>query len=440
MVKATHEIRDPIHTFIKVDNDDRKVIDSNPVQRLRNVHQLALSYLVYPGATHKRFEHSLGVMELASQIFDIVTDQNNIHEEARKRFEQLNKDDAKMYWRKVLRIAALCHDIGHLPFSHAAEKELLPKDWDHEKLTRKLIESDEMENIWKSLSMPVRSEDIVKLAIGPGKASDLKFTEWEEILSDIITGDAFGADRIDYLLRDSYHSGVSYGKFDHHRMIDCLRILPHYTMHEGENGINALYLGLESGGIQSAEALLFARYQMYSQVYLHPVRRIYDIHLKDFLCRWLPGGNFPVNTEEHLSITDIEVLQGIRAATLDSNNPSHIHAKRIDSRNHFKVFYERVPSDRERNPDVMNLLSRAACQEFGNENIRSDVFTAKGGLNNFPVKVFDNEIASSLAISKTLRDLPEAVAGYIYVEHSLRSKAKEWLLEKKELILTNDGG
>ncbi|TEB10432.1 hypothetical protein Pmgp_02341 [Pelotomaculum propionicicum] len=79
MTKIYHEIRDPVHVFIKLDNDERKVLNSFPFQRLRHIHQLAMSYLVYPGATHKRFEHSLGVMELAGRVFDIVTQEVNIH-------------------------------------------------------------------------------------------------------------------------------------------------------------------------------------------------------------------------------------------------------------------------------------------------------------------------------------------------------------------------
>src|SRR5215813_11824407 len=77
-MKHSHEFRDPIHTFISVRTDERTVIDSRPFQRLRHIHQLALSYLVYPGATHKRFEHSLGVMEIASRIYDVVTEPANI--------------------------------------------------------------------------------------------------------------------------------------------------------------------------------------------------------------------------------------------------------------------------------------------------------------------------------------------------------------------------
>src|SRR5438067_8490151 len=119
MVKALHEIRDPVHTFIRVDTDERMVVDSPPVQRLRHIHQLALTYLVYPGATHKRFEHSLGVMELAGRVFDVLADRAT--DQIRDLLKPLSNEDELRYWRRVVRMAALCHDVGHLPFSHAAD-------------------------------------------------------------------------------------------------------------------------------------------------------------------------------------------------------------------------------------------------------------------------------------------------------------------------------
>ena len=136
MIKNIHEIRDPIHVFIKLDSQERQVLDSQPVQRLRHINQLALTYLLYPGATHKRFEHSLGVMELASRIFDVVTHPEHLSDNIRDLFPQINDLDKCKYWRRVLRMAALCHDIGHLPCSHASEDELLPTVWTHEKITR----------------------------------------------------------------------------------------------------------------------------------------------------------------------------------------------------------------------------------------------------------------------------------------------------------------
>ncbi len=79
---SNQEIRDPIHNFIRLEPGEKQVLDSAPFQRLRQIHQLALTYLLYPGATHRRFEHSLGVMELAGRVFDVVTDSENIHHES----------------------------------------------------------------------------------------------------------------------------------------------------------------------------------------------------------------------------------------------------------------------------------------------------------------------------------------------------------------------
>ena len=200
-----------------------EVLNSRPVQRLRHIHQLALTYLVYPGATHKRLEHSLGVMELAGRVYDVVTNPANI-----QRFPSVRDivpDHDSMdhaYWRRVVRMAALCHDIGHLPFSHAAEDDLLPTGWDHEKLTIQLILADELRNKWKALK--IAPEHVAKLAVGPKKYTAEPFSDWETMLSEIITGNAFGVDRMDYLLRDSLHCGVAYGKFDHFRLIDTIRI------------------------------------------------------------------------------------------------------------------------------------------------------------------------------------------------------------------------
>src|ERR1700731_4267978 len=136
MSKHIHEIRDPIHVFVRLDSDERAILDARPFQRLRHIHQLALTYLLYPGATHKRFEHSLGVMELAGRVFEVLTRPANITDDVRDLLLDLGNPDALSYWKRVLRMAALCHDIGHLPFSHAAEDELLPKGWNHERLSR----------------------------------------------------------------------------------------------------------------------------------------------------------------------------------------------------------------------------------------------------------------------------------------------------------------
>ena len=132
------------------------------------------------------------------------------------------------------------------------------------------------------------------------------------MLSEIIVGDAFGVDRMDYLLRDSLHAGVQYGRFDHHRLVDTLRILPK-SDESGQSGEPTL--GLEFGGLHSAETMLMARYSMFAQLYLHPVRRAYDRHLIQFLSGWLSGGTFPVEPEDFIAYTDIQVLAAIAERT-----------------------------------------------------------------------------------------------------------------------------
>lgn len=190
---------------------------------------------------------------------------------------------------------------------------------------------------------------------------------------------------MDYLLRDSHHVGVAYGKFDHYRLIDTLRILPSPTDRSTEGGAPAL--GLESGGIQSAEALMFARYFMYSQVYFHVVRRIYDIHLMDFLRDWLPSGTFSTVPSAHLTLTDNEVTAAFIAAAADNNLPGHAHAKRIINRQHFKVVYERNPDDVAINPDAGAAVCAALGAVVGNNNVRRDNYQQRGGAPDFPVRL-----------------------------------------------------
>ncbi len=434
MPKNIHEIRDPIHVFVRLDSHEREVLNSRPFQRLRHIHQLALTYLVYPGATHKRFEHSLGVMELASRVFDIVAKPDNVTDQIRNLLGPLNQPDELRYWRRVVRMAALCHDIGHLPFSHAAEKELLPDGWDHERLTREIISSDEMRSIWDRITPPLRYEDIVKLAVGPKKTKDLQFSDWETILSEIIVGDAFGVDRMDYLLRDSHHAGVAYGKFDHYRLIDTLRILPPPPSGEGEDSQEPA-LGVEQGGIQSAEALMLARYFMFSQVYCHHVRRIYDIHLMDFLKEWLKGGAFSSDLSVHLGMTDNEVTAGLLAAAFDQSKLGHLHARRIVAREHFKRVYERNPDDMKINSEAGIAVFEALNAEFGSENFRHDRYPQGSGAPDFPVRMRDDRIVSSLAISETLNNVPVVSIDYVFAERTKVANAQKWLREHRANII-----
>jgi uncharacterized protein len=296
-VKRVHEFRDPLHDFIELNRQERSVVDSIPFQRLRHIHQLALSSLVYPGATHTRFEHSLGVMHLAKRVFDIVTHPQRRHPAIAHIFPD---QEHLPYWKSALAIAALLHDVGHLPFSHAAEKQLLPKGEDHESLTLQLIDSDYIRPLLDD-GQKIKPIDVQKLSIGKKKLTKkgVHFSDWEAVLSEIVTGNAFGVDRIDYLLRDSFQTGTSYGKFDHKKLLESLRILP--ASGQAEGGSEPI-LGVDQGGLHSAEALLLARYFMYEQVYFHPVRRSYDWHLIEFMkAHYASQGSYEQGNESRLT-------------------------------------------------------------------------------------------------------------------------------------------
>ncbi len=431
MPKYIHEIRDPIHVFVKLDSHERRVLDSGPLQRLRNVHQLALSYLVYPGATHMRFEHSLGVMDLAAKVFDVLTNSQAIREGIRSLVPELSRPDELAYWRRVLRMAALCHDVGHLPFSHAAEDRLLPNGWTHEHLTVQLIRCPELEEIWQSHTPPLVSKHIAKLAVGPKVYTSEAFTTWETLLSEIISGDAFGVDRMDYLLRDSHHIGVAYGRFDHHRLIDTLRILPSLDS-------DAPSLGMEHGGLHSAEALLLARYFMFQQVYLHPIRRVYDLHLIEFLESWLGGGQFPTEVDAHLSYSDVDVLIGIRQASGDTSHVAHESAKRLSQRNHYKVAYSLSSSDLDKHPEPGRILHDALRDQFGEGNVRRDsYYKASGGVFDFPLLTQNDDLVSAYAESKVLSNIPTPAIDFVFVNPIRRDEAKKWLEGRTPNLLEN---
>lgn len=435
------EIRDPIHTFVRLDPSDRAVVDSEPLQRLRHIHQLSLSSFVYPGATHKRFEHSLGVMELAGRVFDVITHPENCRHDIVA--EMRTDRDALRYWRRVLRMAALCHDIGHLPFSHAAEQELLPEGWSHERLTVRLIRYLDEPDIWRATKPPLEWLDIAKLAVGPELKGFLdldgvSFTEplfpnWESILSEIIISDTFGVDRMDYLLRDSYYAGVAYGRFDHHRLIDSLRVLPREYQDTSEPA-----LGVDSGGLHSAEALLLARYFMYSQVYFHRTCKVYDAHLSRFLRKWLEAsgaGGFPVEPKEHLTYTDHEVMQAMRAAARNPDDPGHQPARCILGRDHLRLFWSREPGETSAS-DRAAMVWDAARKEFGDEHVIRCSRPPKDQSIDFPVDTWSKQVNSALRVSNVLVNIPVASFDYVFIAPSTREKAHKWLEENLEQILS----
>jgi len=198
-------------------------------------------------------------------------------------------------------------------------------------------------------------------------------------------------------------------------------------------------LGVELGGIHSAEAVALARYFMYTQVYFHHVRRVYDIHLKDFLRTWLPGGKFAVTVNGALSITDNEVLAAIRTAEADEHAVGHVQARRILCRDHYRVLYSRNPADIATNRDASAAVAKAATEKFGAEFIRWDQVLPKQAGVNFPVRMLDGRIESSLQVSVVLTGIPPAMVDLVFIESTLSGKGRSWLDGNLDKIIAPKG-
>lgn len=347
-----HEIRDPVHGFVVYDDFERELIDSHPFQRLRRIKQLATTHLVYPGAVHTRFEHSLGVMHLATEVFDELVHK---HWDSVERVLGLTDRDELGRLRRVLRLAALLHDIGHAPFSHGPE-ELLPGG--HEAVTVRVIEITEIRDIIdeRYYTKGIRVTDVIPVAVGAKKVTQLP-SAIGQFLSEILTG-PFGVDRMDYLLRDSLHTGVKYGQFDVHRLVNTLTL----TIHpETGNPV----IALERGGVHAAEGLLLARYFMFQQVYYHPVRRIYDWHLKQFVLDLLGHKPFPVDDlAEYLRWDDAGVEYCLYRCPRSRSAAS---GRFFTGRGHLRMAFEAPEGRVEAYCDRAEELRTALLDKFGDK-------------------------------------------------------------------------
>ena len=220
----TKFINDPVHGFITINDPFIFEIISHPwVQRLRRINQMAMSYLVYPGAVHSRWHHALGAYHLMG---------NALHELKQKGIEISEEEE------QAAKIAILLHDVGHGPFSHALES-ILVKDLEHEAISLMIMQA-----------LDDQFNGKLKMAIEIFKGSYHK-----KFLHQLISGQ-LDVDRMDYLTRDSFFSGVIEGS------IGCDRILKMLTVHQGA-------LMVEEKGIYSIENFLVARRLMYWQVYQH---------------------------------------------------------------------------------------------------------------------------------------------------------------------------
>jgi HD superfamily phosphohydrolase len=256
-------IRDPVHNIIPFADDDcdrllLSLINTKEFQRLRRIKQLGLSQLVFPGADHSRFAHSIGVMQFARRMLD--------------RLAQVRPkcvDDEK---RVIVLAAALLHDVGHGPFSHAFEKITGDK---HEKRTLEIIRSDETEVNSVLREFDRRLPEKLAVFFDEEMGEDTREGAVVPPYLTQVVSSQLDADRFDYLLRDSYATGTEYGRFDHEWL------LQHLDVDEPRGR-----LFLHAKALLAAETYVFARYHMYRNVYYHKTTRAAEVMLRLMLQRY----------------------------------------------------------------------------------------------------------------------------------------------------------
>ncbi len=228
-------LRDPLWNNIRLEPLALALLDTSVVQRLRYVRQLGLAYLVYPGATHSRFEHALGAYHLAGIAIRLLDEQGALSGVPAREVA-------------VVRAAALLHDVGHYPFSHALEEIGVTH---HEEVARPLLMEGPIADILTRMLGADAPRDVYALISGQSDSP----------LQGLISG-SVDLDKIEYLKRDGTMCGVPYGEIDVDRLLNSLVLVPH-----PEHGRQTI--GVHEKGLSAIESLLFAKYQMYRNVYWH---------------------------------------------------------------------------------------------------------------------------------------------------------------------------
>jgi HD superfamily phosphohydrolase len=393
-------IRDPVHGFVRADALEAALINSQPVQRLRFIHQLGFTFLVFPGAEHSRFGHVIGAMHLAGRVYDALCSKS----------EGLlpgGVNDAKSPERRLARAAALLHDLGHAPFSHSAE-DLFAGGIDHEEMTRRLLDSPEIEAIFARHGDGIGTADVRRILHGGG-------TPTERLLAKIVSGE-LDVDKMDYLLRDSLFCGVRYGTYDLERLLDTMQ--PIADPQTGEWGI-----GVDEGGVHALEALVMARYYMFTQVYFNATGKALELHLNE----WLEerGIRWAAEPEAFLLQDDVAVWSALR--TSDS-----VHARALVGRHHFPVAFEtREHLSREEKERFEALLPELrACFGPGSLLVSNSAKDPhRLGRSRVLVRRFDGTLEPMEQASQFIRHLSRIDRYRVYTPPPLRDEVAAALRE-----------
>lgn len=393
----TFHIRDPIHGAIRISTRELDIVESATFQRLRGIRQLGFADHAFPGATHTRFAHSLGAMEMASKVFDSVfpPESGILPSQDRQRLRQL------------VRLALLLHDVGHAPFSHATESCMplrsalkldcfLPEHQleqaSHEDFTIKLLLEGELNDLFRRgfCDVGIQPIDICTLIAGAHLRQDLRRTEtfrvngidYQPLLSNIVSGE-LDADRMDYLPRDSFYAGVNYGKYDEPWLVSNLT-------HHVEN--DRAYLALLHRAIFAFEDFLLSRHHMFVSVYYHHTSIGFDTMLSRYLDEARHEIVVPVDAANYIQWDDIAFWSDLRR----SMNPwAQRIVKRKLYRRVFELNTEKTAFDL---AGLREVLLREGIEFFINsdESVLSRYYNK--GQGPVPIYVINREIKQAVPI------------------------------------------
>ncbi len=323
-------LRDPVWNNIRVDELTLDLVDTEVFQRLRYVRQLGWTYLVYPGATHSRFEHALGTHHLSRRTLALLCEAEDA---------SISENE-----QAIVRSAALLHDVGHYPFSHALEEI---GALHHEDVARPLITQGAISSL---LSTRLGDD-------APGRVFDLIRGQSKSPLQGLISG-SLDLDKIEYLTRDAFMCGVPYGEIDVDRLTNSLVLVD-------DPATGRASLGVREKALSALESLLFAKYQMYRNVYWHHAVRSATAMYKRLVEDAIEGG--VVDGQSLARYTDEGLMH-----RLESENPTPLLAALKERRLYKRAAewpaaelnddrMEWIASDRKRGTDAENLLAK----EFG---------------------------------------------------------------------------
>lgn len=326
-------IYDPVHHFIELEPAEARLLDCTVLQRLRRLRQLGLAYLAFPSAEHSRFSHALGALAMGTRAFD------QLARDAREFF--VNDADAA-YQRRLVRAALILHDIGHGPFSHACEAVLGVR---HEERTRAMLALPELQAHLDELH--VDPKHVLELILGSAQTP-------YPVLAELVSGPNLDADRMDYLLRDAYFTGVTSGRYDADQLVASLRVF-HID--------GRLILGIDRRGVVALESFVLARYMMFASVYFHHTTRMFERVLQDVLRELWPDPHSLDPIDEFLRWDDFRVLNDLR------DSSSHA-AKALRDRE--RLYAVAAEFNAERDLSVYEACEAALREKVGEAAVWSD--------------------------------------------------------------------